>query len=268
MSDTVIRLGIFMTALILFCGLETLFPKKKRTQKRIKRWLTHLGFTLINTLAIRLLGPIVALTVASWAAANNIGLFNLNFRNLTQWPFWFETITAFILLDFAIYLQHIATHKIPILWQLHKVHHSDRDLDASSALRFHPIEIMLSMIYKCALVLLIGPSVLVVLVFEIALNASAIFNHANLSLPQWFDKLLRIVIVTPDMHRVHHSVLPEETDQNYGFNFSLWDRLFQTYLPAPKAGHENMTIGLSEHQNDEPSNLFWSLKLPFAKTQK
>ena len=157
------------------------------------------------------------------------------------------------------------THKIPILWRLHKVHHSDRDLDASSALRFHPLEIMLSMIYKCVLVLLIGPAVIAILIFEIILNASAIFNHANLALPLWLDRLLRPFIVTPDMHRVHHSIIVSETDSNFGFNFSLWDRLFKTYQEAPEAGHSAMTIGLSEHQTDAPSHLLWSLKLPFAK---
>jgi len=262
-SDTLIRLSIFIGALALFCGLEALFPRKKRTQKRLKRWMTHIGFTIINSGAIRLLGPIVALTVASWAAANNLGFFNL-----MHWPLWLEMVAAFVILDFAIYLQHVATHKIPILWRLHKVHHSDRDLDASSALRFHPIEIMLSMLYKCMLVLLIGPAVLVVLVFEIALNASAIFNHANLSVPLWLDKFLRAVIVTPDMHRVHHSVIPQETDRNYGFNFSIWDRIFRTYKAQPKAGHDNMTIGLSEYQSEAPANLIWSLKLPFAKPRE
>ena len=260
LNETVMRLSIFLGTLIIFSLLEAVFPRKKRTQKRSKRWLTHIGFTIIDTVAVRLLGPIVALSTASWAMTKNIGLFNL-----TDWPLWFEVILAFIILDFAIYLQHIATHKIPLLWRLHKVHHSDRDLDASSALRFHPIEIVLSMIYKCALVLLIGPAVIAVLIFEICLNASAIFNHANLILPQWLDRALRPFIVTPDMHRVHHSIIVSETDSNFGFNFSIWDRVFKTYQAQPKAGHTEMTIGLSEHQTNAPTNLIWSLKLPFAK---
>lgn len=263
MSETLMRLSIFIGALVLFCGLEYLFPKKHRQLPRAKRWLTHFGLTLIDTLAVRLLGPIVALAVAGWASIQGIGLFNL-----IDWPLWLEIILAFIIFDFAIYLQHVATHKIPILWRLHKVHHSDRDLDASSALRFHPIEIMLSMVYKCALVLLIGPAVLAVLIFEICLNASAIFNHANLALPLWLDKFMRALIVTPDMHRVHHSVIADETDRNYGFNFSFWDRIFRTYKAQPKAGHEDMIIGLSEYQSAAPANLIWSLKLPFAKPDK
>ena len=262
-DETLIRLGIFIGALLLFSGLEAVFPKKARTQLRQSRWMTHIGLTIINTVAVRLLGPIVALAVAGWAALNNIGLFNL-----TDWPDWFEIALSFILLDFAIYLQHIATHKIPILWRIHKVHHSDLDLDASSALRFHPIEIMLSMIYKCGLALLIGPAIIAVLIFEICLNASAIFNHANLALPNWCDRFLRLFIVTPDMHRVHHSIIPNETDRNFGFNFSIWDRVFRTYCAQPKAGHDKMTIGLSEHQTSEPTGLIWSLKLPFAKTGK
>lgn len=263
MDENLIRLSIFIGALLLFSSLEALFPKKGRTQIRQNRWLTHLGLTVIDTIAVRLLGPIAALGAAGWAASHNIGMFNL-----TDWPIWLEIALAFIFLDFAIYLQHIATHKIPILWRIHKVHHSDRDLDASSALRFHPIEIMLSMIYKCGLILLIGPAVIAVLIFEICLNASAIFNHANLALPRWLDQFLRGFIVTPDMHRVHHSVIPKETDSNFGFNFSIWDRVFKTYLAQPKAGHDEMTIGLSEHQTNAPAGLIWSLKLPFAKTRE
>lgn len=263
MDENVIRLSIFIGVLLFISGLEAIFPKKARTQLRKNRWITHIGLSIIDTVAVRLLGPIVALAVAGWAIANNVGLFNL-----TDWPTWSEIALAFILLDFGIYLQHIATHKIPILWRIHKVHHSDLDLDASSALRFHPIEIMLSMIYKCGLVLLIGPAVIAVLIFEICLNASAIFNHANLALPNWCDRFLRLFIVTPDMHRVHHSVVPNETDRNFGFNFSIWDRFFRTYRAQPEAGHDKMTIGLSEHQTSEPTGLIWSLKLPFAKTGK
>jgi len=263
MSETFIRLSVFLGALILFSGLEFIFPKKHRNLPRTKRWLTHIGFTIIDSFAVRLLGPFIALSVAVWANSKNIGLFNI-----TELPAWIELLLAFILLDFAIYLQHIATHKIPILWRLHKVHHTDRDLDASSALRFHPIEIMLSMIYKCALVFLIGPAVVAVLVFEICLNASAIFNHANLALPLWLDKPLRLFIVTPDMHRIHHSVHPDETDRNFGFNFSIWDKVFRTYKAQPKDGHDKMVIGLSEHQSGAPAGLIWSLKLPFAKPSK
>ena len=263
MSETILRLGIFAGALILFSSLEAIFPRRTRNLPRQTRWLTHLGITVIDSLAVRLLGPLTAIAVAIWASGKGIGLFNL-----THLPLWVEITLAFILLDFAIYLQHVISHRIPLFWRFHKVHHTDRDLDASSAVRFHPVEILLSMLYKCGLVLLIGPAAIAILIFEIVLNASAIFNHANLKLPITLDKSLRIFIVTPDMHRVHHSVIEGETNSNYGFNFSIWDKLCRTYKAQPKAGHDAMKIGLSEHQNSAPANLLWSLKLPFAKSPK
>jgi len=262
-NETILRLGIFAGVLILFSSLEAIFPRRQRNLPRQGRWLTHLGITIIDALAVRLLGPLTAMAVAIWAGAKGIGLFNL-----TEFPLWVEIVLAFILLDFAIYLQHVISHRIPLFWRFHKVHHTDRDLDASSAVRFHPIEILLSMIYKCGLVLLIGPAALAVMIFEIVLNASAIFNHANLKLPFGLDRLLRVFIVTPDMHRVHHSVKPFETNSNYGFNFSIWDRVCRTYKAQPQAGHDGMTIGLAEHQSEQPAKLFWSLKLPFAKSAK
>jgi sterol desaturase/sphingolipid hydroxylase (fatty acid hydroxylase superfamily) len=261
MDELVLRLGFFAGALILFSSLEALFPRRDRELPRQKRWLTHLGITIIDSLVVRLLGPLTAIAVALWASINGIGLLNL-----IKLPLWLEIIMAFILLDFAIYLQHVMSHRLPIFWRFHKVHHTDRDLDASSAVRFHPVEILLSMIYKCGIVLIIGPAAIAVLIFEIVLNASAIFNHANLRLPLGVDKLLRSFIVTPDMHRVHHSVIEEETNSNYGFNFSIWDKLCGTYKAQPEKGHENMTIGLSEHQSSSPAQFFWSLKLPFAKS--
>jgi len=260
-SETVLRLSIFAGALILFSGLETLFPRRKRNLPRQTRWLTHLGITVIDSVAVRILGPLTAIAVALWASSKGIGLFNM-----TDWPLWVEVALAFIVLDFAIYLQHVISHHVPLFWRFHKVHHTDRDLDASSAVRFHPVEIILSMLYKCCVVVIIGPAVLAVFIFEIVLNASAIFNHANLKLPSWLDKLFRIVIVTPDMHRVHHSVVTNETNSNFGFNLSIWDKLCRTYKAQPEAGHGGMTVGLSEHQTDAPSKLFWSLKLPFAKS--
>ena len=263
MSETVWRLSVFASALILFSLLEALFPRRRRNLPRQGRWLTHLGITVIDSLVVRILGPLTAIAVAIWAANKGIGLFNL-----TQWPLWVEIVLAFILLDCAIYWQHVISHRVPFFWRFHKVHHTDRDLDASSAVRFHPVEILLSMLYKCGVVLIIGPAALAVLIFEIVLNASAIFNHANLKLPLGVDKILRLFIVTPDMHRVHHSVIETETNRNFGFNLSVWDRLFRSYKAQPEGGHDGMTIGLSEHQSEAPSQLFWSLKLPFAKSLK
>ena len=263
MNETAWRMGIFAGLLVLFCVLEAIFPRRKRIARRLVRWRTNMVMVIISTLSLRLLGPLLAIGVAAWASVEHIGLFNL-----TDWPLWIEIPLAFIALDFAIYIQHVISHRVPLFWRFHKVHHTDRDLDASSALRFHPVEILASMIYKCGLIFIIGPAGLTVLIFEIALNGSAMFNHANLHLPLGLDKILRRLIVTPDMHRVHHSVIKGETNSNYGFNFSIWDRLFRTYRAQPKAGHDGMTIGLREYQTNDPEKLWWSLKLPFAKSKK
>jgi sterol desaturase/sphingolipid hydroxylase (fatty acid hydroxylase superfamily) len=173
-----------------------------------------------------------------------------------------------VLLDFAVYVQHVISHKVPILWRLHKVHHADRDVDATTGVRFHPVEALLSMIYKSAIVLLLGPAAMAVVVFEIILNASAMFNHANLRLPSSLDKVLRSLFVTPDMHSVHHSVIVHETDSNYGFFLSIWDKLFKTYTANPSLTPDKINIGLNEYQTDNPSSLGWSLALPFRATSK
>ena len=169
---------------------------------------------------------------------------------------------AIALLDLAIWFQHFVSHKAPLLWRLHRVHHADRDLDASSALRFHPVEIALSAAYKLGIVLLLGPAILAAVLFEVILNASAMFNHANLAMPRWLDTILRTVLVTPDMHRVHHSIHRREHDTNYGFCLSIWDRLFRTYTAEPEGGHTGMTIGLKEYQVDDTQRFGWSLWLP------
>ena len=252
-----LRLGIFLGLTILFMSLEALFARKTRTMPRSERWITNLSMVIIDTIFIRLLFPIAAVGVAVIAAQKGWGIFNL-----TDWPFWLEIILAMIVLDMMIYWQHVAFHHIPFLWQFHKVHHVDRDIDVTTATRFHPIEIAISLIYKMAVVLCLGPSVIAVIAFEILLNGCALFNHANLRLPRTFDAALRYIIVTPDMHRVHHSVLHQETNSNYGFCLSLWDRLFKSYTHAPQTGHDAMTIGLAEHQTKQPNNLLWSLALP------
>jgi len=255
-----LRGGIFLGLLCLFMTLEHFWPRKARVMTRITRWGTNLGMTIVNTVAIRLMEPVTAILAAGYAAQKGWGLFNL-----IELPQWAELLLAVILLDLAIYAQHVITHKVPLLWRLHKVHHVDRDIDTSTALRFHPLEIALSMLYKVGLVFLLGPAAIAILIFEAVLNGSAMFNHSNLSLPKSVDRVLRLVIVTPDMHRVHHSVYPDETNSNYGFSLSLWDRLFGTYISQPKAGHINMTIGLSEYQTKSPAKLVWSLLLPFKR---
>lgn len=215
---------------------------------------------MAGSLSLQLLGPLIAVGVAAWASLNGWGLFNL-----LDWPNWLEFIIAFLVLDLAIWYQHVLFHKIPWLWRLHSVHHADRDLDASSGIRFHPLEFLVSMVYKCGIVLLLGPAVLLVVIFEIVLNATAIFNHANLALPIWLDKPLRKIIVTPDMHRVHHSIILSESQKNYGFNFSVWDRLFRTYQADPVKGQIGMTLGLETAQSDNTQKIGWSLILPFTQ---
>ncbi len=202
---------------------------------------------------------IVATGAALHAAGNGWGLFNM-----ADLPVWLEITLAVIILDWAVWFQHLLTHKIPFLWRFHRVHHSDRDLDVSSAIRFHPVEIALSMLYKVALVYLLGAPVIAVIIFEVILNGAAMFNHANINLPKSLDRIIRTVVVTPDMHRIHHSDIRAEHDSNYGFSVSIWDHLFRTFTAEPKGGHEGMTVGL-RWQDDETEKLVWALKLPADK---
>ncbi len=255
-----LRGGFFLGLLCLFLLAEMLLPRRRKSMNISGRWITNFGMTFISNFIVRLMEPVTAMLAAAYAIENGWGILNL-----LELPGWIAFALAIILLDLAIYAQHVATHKIPLLWRLHRVHHSDRDIDTTTALRFHPVEIIFSMIYKVGVILLLGPAVLAVLVFEILLNGCAMFNHSNLKLPLALDRIIRLLIVTPDMHRVHHSVDPKETNSNYGFSLSIWDRIFKTYIPQPKDGHEGMTIGLNEYQTEQPSRLIWSLWLPFQK---
>jgi sterol desaturase/sphingolipid hydroxylase (fatty acid hydroxylase superfamily) len=262
-DESLIRLLIFLGALTLFACLEFFIPLKSRVQKRTKRWATNLGIAIINSVFVRFMGQVTALSLALFASTQGWGLLNL-----VSLPAAMEIIVAILILDLAIYAQHVATHHFPILWKLHQVHHADRDIDVTTGVRFHPIEIVLSMLYKCVIVILLGPAVLAVFLFEVILNASAMFNHSNIKLTKPIDSLLRLLIVTPDMHRVHHSVVPNETNSNYGFFLSVWDKLFGTHIPQPSAGHQDMVIGLNEYQTNEPSKLAWCIKLPFTQPPK
>ena len=199
----------------------------------------------------------MAIAAATDASARGWGLLGA-----VDWPNWLEIILAMLILDFVIWAQHLITHKIPLLWRLHQVHHADRDMDVTTAIRFHPIEIALSMILKIGMVYALGPTAFAVILFEILLNGAAMFNHANIRLPRKLDQIVRLVIVTPDMHRVHHSDIREEHDSNYGFSLSIWDRMFGTYVAQPTKGHDDMTIGLG-WQDEKPLKLGWSLMLPF-----
>jgi len=256
------RFGVFLGLFAAFAGLEVLVPRRARALSRGVRWTTNLTMTVLNALALRglaVLLPLLAIGAAMDAKAQGWGLFNR-----LDWPGWVELVLAILILDLCIWAQHLVTHKVPLFWRFHRVHHADRDMDVTTGFRFHPVEILASMGLKIGLVYALGPSALAVLVFEVLLSGTALFNHANLALPVAVDRVVRLVLVTPDMHRVHHSVRREEHDSNYGFCLSVWDRIFRTHVPQPKAGHDAMTVGL-EWQDERPAKLGWVLGLPFQR---
>ena len=260
--DLLWRLGVFVGLFGLFATLEALAPRRARSQPRSARWFTNLSIVVLDTLALRALA--IALPLLAVGAAVDAGRMGWGLFNALDWPLWLEVVLAILILDLAIWAQHLVTHKVPILWRFHRVHHADRDFDVTTALRFHPVEILASMMLKIGLVYLLGPAALAVLLFEIILNGTAMFNHSNLRLPLWLDRAVRLVLVTPDMHRVHHSIHRHEHDSNYGFALSVWDRIFRTYRPKPEAGHDLMTVGL-EWQDERPAWLTWVLGLPFRR---
>ena len=271
-SEPVLRLSVFAAVFAFMACLELAIPKRTLTAPKSRRWVTNLAIVGIDSLLVRamdllprLLGsiimPLAAVAVAIWAEGQGIGLFNW-----LALPNGIEIVAAIVILDFAIWLQHVGSHLIPMIWQMHQVHHADVDIDVTTAIRFHPIEIALSMLYKMVWVVVLGPAPVAVVLFEVILNAGALFNHANVALPKWLDRSLRTLIVTPDMHRVHHSVIRAEHNTNFGFNLSIWDRLFGTYTDQPIKGHDGMTIGLSAYQTAEPTTLKWSLLVPFRKS--
>jgi sterol desaturase/sphingolipid hydroxylase (fatty acid hydroxylase superfamily) len=256
------RGGVFLGLFALFAGLEVLVPKRVRSLSRARRWPTNLAMTVLNTLALR--GLAILLPLLAIGAALDAGAQGWGALNRVDWPAGVELVVAVLLLDLAIWLQHLVTHKVPLFWRFHRVHHADRDMDVTTGFRFHPVEILASMGLKIGLIYALGPSALAVLVFEILLSGTALFNHANLALPIPLDRVVRLVLVTPDMHRVHHSIRREEHDSNYGFCLSVWDRIFRTHVPQPKAGHDAMTVGL-EWQDERPARLGWALGLPFRR---
>ena len=257
-SEATVRLSVFAGVFIIMAIAEAMWPRKKRTQPRFSRWFTNMGMVVLDSIAVRVIFPIVAVGVAQYATSKGWGLLNL-----IALPFWLKVVVSVILLDMAIYWQHVASHKIPMLWQVHRVHHVDRDIDVSTGNRFHPIEIVLSMLYKFVIIFILGPAAFGVFLFEVLLNGSAMFNHANVRLPLGLDKVVRMLFVTPDMHRVHHSFHKDETDSNYGFNLAIWDRIFGTYIDQPRDGHDDMVIGMKKFQDDKPTNIIWSLLFPF-----
>lgn len=263
MAEATVRLSAFI---IIFCSMaifELWSPRLERAEfhgaLKSKRWLTNIGILLVSSFVLRVVFPAAAVGVAIWANQAGFGLFNL-----FPVPPVMAGLMCFIALDFAVWLEHYASHKWQWLWRIHRVHHSDTGFDVTTALRFHPLEIILSMIWKGSIVALLGAPVVAVLIFEIVLNGSAMFNHANVKLPLAFDHLLRKFIVTPDMHRVHHSQDVVETNSNYGFNFSFWDRICGTYKAEPASGMDKLAIGLSEFNSSKASRFGWVIKLPFT----
>jgi len=257
-NEPALRLAAFFGVFALMAAGELLAPRRRLTVSKARRWANNIGVTMVNTLVLRLLFPVLAVGTALLAAERGWGLFNH-----LPLPFWLAVLLSVALLDLLIYGQHVVFHKVPMLWRLHRMHHADLDIDVTTGARFHPIEIMLSMLIKMAAVIVLGAPAVAVVIFEVLLNATSMFNHANLRLPAGLDGLLRLVVVTPDMHRVHHSVIGRETNSNYGFNLPWWDRLFGTYRPQPEAGHDGMTIGLNDYRDASHQDLPWMLTLPF-----
>ena len=243
-DDSTLRLAIFLGVLCVMALAEVAAPRRRVEIPRLIRWSNNLALVVIDTALVRLVFPVLAVGVALIAQENGWGILN--------WiaaPDWLAVILSVILLDLVIYGQHVVFHKVPILWRLHRMHHADLEFDVTTALRFHPLEILISMALKIVVVTLLGAPALAVLIFEVVLNASAMFNHANVKLPGPVDRVLRLILVTPDMHRVHHSVHPVETNSNFGFNLPWWDRLFGTYTAQPRDGHTDMTIGLTQFRS-------------------
>ena len=256
--EPAIRLGIFISLFAVMALWEVLAPRRAQAIGRLRRWPANLGIVALNTLLVRLVFPTAAVGMALVSQARDWGLFHM-----LDTPDWFSVIAAVILLDLAIYLQHALLHAVPLLWRLHRVHHADLEFDVTTGTRFHPVEILLSMAIKLGVVAAIGPPAVAVLVFEVLLNATSMFNHSNIHLSEKYDGLLRWFLVTPDMHRVHHSILPTETNSNFGFNVPWWDRLFGTYRAQPAAGHLQMTIGIEQFRDPHELRLDRMLLQPF-----
>lgn len=256
--EPLIRIICFFGMFILVAFWEVAAPRRQRAISRGLRWVNNISIVVIDTVAVRLAFPIVAVGLAGLAESRGWGLFNV-----IHPPAWLALILSVLALDLAIYLQHVMFHAVPALWRLHRVHHTDTEFDVSTALRFHPIEILLSMVIKLAVVVTLGPPAAAVLIFEVFLNATAMFNHANIRLPAGIDRMLRLWVVTPDMHRVHHSIHPSETNSNFGFNLPWWDRLLGTYRPQPRDGHEIMNIGIDQFRHQRDHRLDRLLIQPF-----
>ena len=258
-NETSIRMSFFFGVFFVMAMWEIKRPRRQLLVSKFARWLNNLALVFLNSFLLRLLFPAAAVGVAAFAAEHGWGLFNYY-----QLPFLVVVILTVVAMDFIIYLQHVLVHAVPVLWRLHRVHHADLDYDVTTGARFHPIEIILSMFIKFATIIVLGAPVVAVIIFEIILNAMAMFNHSNVKLPDRVDRILRGLFVTPDMHRVHHSVEDDEANSNFGFSLSIWDRMFGTYKAQPRAGHEGLTIGIHKYRDNK--QVVWLsglLSLPF-----
>jgi sterol desaturase/sphingolipid hydroxylase (fatty acid hydroxylase superfamily) len=260
-GEQTIRLVAFLGVLAVIATWERIAPRRKLTDNKGRRWFANLALVAIDTIVVRLVLPVLPVGVALMARERGWGILNQ-----ADLPYWLDILLAVIVLDFVIYLQHAMFHFLPILWRLHRMHHTDLDIDVTTGVRFHPVEIVISIGIKLAAITLIGPPALAVVAFEVILNATSQFNHGNIRLNEAVDRWLRLVVVTPDMHRVHHSVIPRETNSNFGFNLPWWDRLCGTYRPQPEQGHEGMVIGLKEFRRPEALTLPRLLIQPFVRT--
>lgn len=259
-SESLIRLSVFFTLLLVLALSEHLFPRRPLQYSKGLRWLNNFGLSVFNTAVVRVLLPIVGVTAALFAQDRGWGLFNL-----VQLPSWLSIALFLLLFDLAIYFQHRLFHAVPVLWRLHRMHHTDLDYDVSTGNRFHPLSILISSLIKLALIFLLGPLAAAVIIAEVLLNATSMFNHSNVAFNSRLDKIIRLFIVTPDMHRVHHSVDAQEHNRNFSFNFPWWDRLFGTYLEQPAADHKNMKIGIEGFGDKKSINAFSLLVQPLKK---
>jgi len=260
-NEQAIRLLGFVSVLSLMVVWEILATRRHQIIKRRQRWPANLAIVVLGTLAVRLLFPLAAVGASSYASEQGWGLLNL-----VSMPSWMTVVLAIIALDLVIYFQHRIFHAVPWFWRLHRMHHADLEFDVTTGLRFHPLEIVLSVAIKMSVVVLIGAPVLAVVVFEVLLNATSLFNHGNIRLPQKIDRLFRLILVTPDMHRVHHSAIQRETDSNFGFSVPWWGRLFGTYRAQPEEGHLGMTIGIEDFRTQHDLRLDQMLMQPFRHT--
>lgn len=256
--ESLIRLAAFASILAVMALWELLAPRRRQEVGRMRRWPGNLGIVALDTLVVRLIFPIVAVGMAALAETRGWGLLQV-----IDAPAWLVVAVSVLLLDLAIYLQHVLFHAVPVLWRLHRMHHADLEFDVTTGVRFHPVEVLLSMAIKLGVVAALGTPAVAVLIFEILLNGTSMFNHGNVRLPAWSDRVLRWMVVTPEMHRVHHSVVPQETNSNFGFNLPWWDRLFGTYRAQPAAGHEDMTIGIEQFRDPRELRLDRMLIQPF-----